>query len=145
MLSRLVTIQRVSPVPPPGASEKQKEQQPGDNPEHGGVALRPWRALALLLPSVLSGISGEQGLILADNDMQSQRRHSGVRAPYRGGMPHAASAPSCYAVSTYQLDRWLRWCAAHSIEPLQAQRTDVETYISPLSHDEWPSPNAPTI
>src|SRR4051794_32671291 len=32
-------------------------------------------------------------------------------------------------VYTYQLDRWLRWCADHSIELLRAQRTDVETYI----------------
>lgn len=36
---------------------------------------------------------------------------------------------------TYQLDRWLRWCADNSIEPLQVHRTDVETYIRYLQDD----------
>ncbi|WP_068109448.1 tyrosine-type recombinase/integrase [Nocardioides dokdonensis] len=36
---------------------------------------------------------------------------------------------------TYQLDRWLAWCAGESLEPLQVTRTDVETYIRHL-HEE---------
>lgn len=47
-------------------------------------------------------------------------------------LPYANHTLELY---TYQLDRWLRWCAEHSIEPLQAQRTDVETYIRYL-HQE---------
>jgi len=42
--SRLVLIQRVPPVPQPGPDEKQKEQHPGDDPEHGGLTSGPWRA-----------------------------------------------------------------------------------------------------
>lgn len=36
---------------------------------------------------------------------------------------------------TYQLDRWLDWCAGNSLEPLQVTRTDVETYIKHLHED----------
>jgi integrase/recombinase XerD len=39
------------------------------------------------------------------------------------------------ATYTYQLDRWLAWCADRSIDPLKVQRTDVETYIRWLQDD----------
>lgn len=36
---------------------------------------------------------------------------------------------------TYQLDRWLNWCAESSLDPLRVTRTDVETYIRHLHED----------
>jgi integrase/recombinase XerD len=47
-------------------------------------------------------------------------------------LPYSSNTRLTY---TYQLDRWLRWCAANLIEPLEARRTDVETYIKYL-HEE---------
>lgn len=47
-------------------------------------------------------------------------------------MPYTNNTRMTY---TYQLDRWLAWCNLNSIEPLQAKRTNVETYIWYLHED----------
>ncbi|MGC4112329.1 MAG: tyrosine-type recombinase/integrase [Nocardioides sp.] len=50
-----------------------------------------------------------------------------LRAAYL--LPYAGTTLSLY---TYQLDRWLEWCAVNSIKPLLARRPDVEAYIHHL-------------
>ncbi|KQT89318.1 hypothetical protein ASG49_16180 [Marmoricola sp. Leaf446] len=48
-------------------------------------------------------------------------------------LPYVKNTRETY---TYQLDRWLRWCADNSLEPLLARRTDVEAYIRHLHEGE---------
>ncbi len=48
-------------------------------------------------------------------------------------LPYANNTLLTY---TYQLDRWLLWCRDNSIEPLQAKRADVETYIKYLQEEQ---------
>lgn len=47
-------------------------------------------------------------------------------------LPYSSNTLLTY---TYQLDRWLTWCATRSLDPLRATRTDVETYIKHLHED----------